>query len=758
MKKTLSLVMVVAMLLSACAFAIPASAAATAVNIEYYNALQFTTPPTIDGYISVEEWGDDGDNSIVVWASDCATVDDRTPYSRFFYNRVNATDRSEYGSFEYQVWFRYDLNNFYIGVKVTDPDIHSLKYGTTDAWNGDAVQIRVDKDGANAASYGADFVWTSDVQKPWSSAQVPDMIFGYVEIAGGFSEAWENTANKGMTSFSKNPLGVAQCVVAPAGSSYSTDTQSGITTYEVAVPWAYIFNGELTALLPVNYRPGRGDAAKGAYGRELGVSVAVLNDGNDNIAGYDAFMAWGSGICGAHQEQGSASVTGSNAVTLVEQAVNQVAGYKTYNPSSLLDAKFSQENIDAPNVFYDYLGGDINKANKVSYDKLTTITYDNGGNDLTLWGAPEYGGTIGNLGGDHGNVLDYTKADEDNVQTYIDTRDGDFEYLYPTSYTFEFDIMYTGTNSFADGYEPALYNWFGGAGGYSYQCGYFFNDNMFKIVNSNDPLDVLAKFSYDFKKDNWYNWKFQFDNESCTARLWIDDLSTEADNKESGTAGTPGYTGEWGTLVFNTSWRYFYYSAERALEEGTLLLFRQMNTQVAYDNVKIYNFASVTDVYVPDENKTPGGSANIEQSGGSNLGTDNAQKQDGVWTIPVNVAKEYLSATKLSFTVKFDSTKAKFAGVDGLNEGTYTAEEVAPGEYLITITDFAQVKALKAGDKFFDIKLESDVEDIADLGLDLTDAYTYRNTGDGMMFILIAVAVSVLGCAIIIRKRRSVQG
>ncbi len=565
-----------------------------AQNIEYYNALKFTTPPTIDGYISVEEWGTDV-APIEVSAMDCATIDDTTPYSRFFYNRIDATNMEGYEDFSYQVWFRWDFDNFYIGVKVKDPDVHSLKYGTADLWNGDSVQIRVDKGGANASTYGEEFVWTETVQKPWSSEKVPDMIFGYVEITGGFSEAWENTTNKGMTSFSNNPLGAAQCVVSPAGSDYSTDTQNGITTYEIALPWSYVFNGELSTLLDRDYRPGRGDAAKGAYGRELGVSLAVLNDGHDQNPGYDAFVSWGSGICGAHQLLGNASATGSNSVILVRDTVDQKS-WKKYDPSSLLDAKFSKENIDESGVYYDYLAGDKDKSNPVSYDELKNLSYDNK-SDQTYWGAESQLGKIGNFGDSHGNVLDFTNQNEDFVQTYLDSRDGETIYYYPTSYTFEFDILYTSTHELAEGYAPALYNWFGGPGSISYQCGYYFNDKAFKIIDNTDVdgTNPLATYAYDLKSNNWYNWKFQYDNESCTVRLWIDDLTTSADNNVSGTPGTPGYTCEWGTLIFNTSWRYFYYSSETAANEGCQMIFRQMNTNVAYDNVKIYNFATNCD-------------------------------------------------------------------------------------------------------------------------------------------------------------------
>ncbi len=582
------------MLLSCVAFALPASALATAEYIDYKQALYFETAPTIDGYISEAEWGQ---HTVFVEAWDCATVDDSQPYYNFFYNRISATNRDDYENFSYYIWLRWDLNKFYIGVKVNDPDGHSLKNGTTNTWNGDAVQTRIDKNGANAAVDGGDFYVDWDMQKPWSTNSVPDFLFGYTEIAGGFSEAWENTTNKGMTSFSNNPMGVTQCVVAPAGSDYSTDTQAGITTYEVAIPWSYIYNGEYDCLEMKQYAPGRDTATRGprgAIGKELGMSLVVLNDGADARAGWDAFMSWGSGICQAQTVEGARSCAGSNSVVLIDTPVSQASGYQTYDPTPLLDAKFTTDHLAREGVFYDYLAGDIECSTAVDYDDLDALMYNDPA-DLSVWGSSVYGGSVSNMGGDHGNVLDYRTPDYEYGNTYIDTRDGAIQYLFPTSYTFEFDIMYTGLEQVVEGYGSELYNWFGGPACYEYQCGYFFDDNAFKVVNTYDPDEVIASYSYDLKKDTWYNWKFQYDNDSCNARLWIDDLSTEADNAVSGTKGTPGYTGAWGTLVINANWRYFYYSTESVLEDGTLLIFRQMNTQLVYDNVKIYSFGSPRD-------------------------------------------------------------------------------------------------------------------------------------------------------------------
>ena len=141
MKKTLSLLLVIAMLLSAVVFAVPASALAEAADIDYVQALYFEPGkrPTIDGYISPEEWGT---ATLTVEASDCATKDDNDPYSTFLYWRTGS--REDYTGIKYDLWLRWSEDYFYIGVKVNDPDGHSLKNGSGETWNGDAVQTRID--------------------------------------------------------------------------------------------------------------------------------------------------------------------------------------------------------------------------------------------------------------------------------------------------------------------------------------------------------------------------------------------------------------------------------------------------------------------------------------------------------------------------------------------------------------------------------------------------------------------------------------
>ncbi|MDD6095336.1 MAG: hypothetical protein PUC29_06305, partial [Clostridia bacterium] len=691
MKKALSMVLLIGTLLSAVGLLpVAAGASAVAEDIDYIDALYFEEgkQPYVDGFISEEEWGK---ASFTVEASDCATKDDTSPYNRFLFWRTG--ERSDYTSMSYTVWLRWSEQYFYLGVKAYDTDGHQLRNGTTETWNGDAVQARIDKEGANAATEGEDFWVSPEHERPWGSSQVPDFLFGYVEIAGGFSEAWENTSNKGMTSFSKNPLGTALCVVAPAGSAYSTDTAKGITTYEVGIPWAYILKGDtvdgtaggeqITKLTFTKYAPGRGSKGNltGGIGREFGMSIAFLNDGTNPDPKWDSFVSWGSGVCNASQQEGAKSATGSNAVTLSDVTVKQTAGYTRYDCSPLLDATFSTENIDPPGVYYDYLAGDYFKTQKVSYEELSALTYDTDPEgDLSIWGAPEYKGHVTHIGGEHGNVLDYRNfigtdhsAAASDIQTYIDTRDGKVNHFYPTSFTFEFDICYTNTVVVQPQYETMLFNWFGGSDGWAFHCGYFFNDKMFKIVNNNNKAEVLATCGYDLKKDTWYNWKFQLDNESCTVRLWVDDLSTEEDNAES----------PWGKMIFNTCWRYFYYSSDEARNEGVLLRYRMMNVQCMYDNVKVYNFASTKDIAMPDETggEAAGGSADAVENvtGGGEISTDNVTKRDGKWYIPVMVKSEYLTATQLSFTLDYDKTKASFYALEGLDEGTYGVTETDGG-------------------------------------------------------------------------------
>lgn len=737
MKKTITWVLLAAMLLSAVALAIPVGA--ETLYIQEVQADLFTTPPTIDGYISIQEWGR---SNFTVRSGDAARISSSEPLNNaFFYWRPGyGTDQT---TMSYEVWLRWDANYFYVGVKVEDPDGHSLKGGKGNTWNGDAMQIFVDYLGANSLVGGNTYVPQMG-PTPWRyKDQVPDFLVGYPQIVGGFIEMFENKTKTGMTEYNNPAKGAAKVAVAPSGLNYSSDTTSGITTYEVAIPWNYIFYNE-TGVVTLDTQASVTDAAWGGINRELGVSMAVFN-GEPGTSGYTNYLAWGSGICGSQYDEAKQTCGGSNRVILTDNTVTPEPGYTTYNPANLERFQRDYSGMDT-GVYYDYLGGDIQRTNPLSSkDQLTTLTYDND-SDRDHWGADNYQGLTTDSGDpEHGMVLDYT--DPSITQTYIDTAlDADTQYKYPLSYTMEFDIRFQGTyagneEAGTDKYDPAVFNWFGGSTGFEYECGYYFNDGQFKIQGTDSAGKPIATANFKMELDTWYNWRFVFDNGSCTARLYINDQPI------------------FGEDVWN---RYFYYSSDEHQSDGTLMLWRMFNTKFQMDNVRIYNAegpkpnpdAPQVD---PDNPNKPGLSDTA--SGSEDLDTSNVYKDDnGYFRLPVYVTNFYKRATALSFDVTMNPDVATLDSISGLTEGTYTVEDKGDGKYLITITDFAQVRSMNVGDVFFEIVIKPASDDVqaADLGLTLKSNYKYTvATGDAMIYVALAAVVMAIGCAVVYKKRKS---
>lgn len=594
-------------------------------GIDYVEALYFENEPTIDGYVTDAEWGE---RTIEMYSEECAMGTMEPYYNSFFYWK-NQSHPSEYYPMAALVWLRWDENYFYVAAIVRDYDGHSLKHSQSETWNGDAIEFRVDSDGPNSATYGD--AYDPYIGTPWRNpSKVPAFTVGYVQIAGGFTEVFEHTTRKGLTAYSKPAFGDVKAVVAPAEDlfddkalNYHEDSISGYTTYEIAIPWKYIFELELLyqpslteaqkAPYTVDYseysaptpsRPGRPSNPgnpTGGIGRVLGMSLTVLNAAKGENT-YNAFMNWGSGVTNVQEEIAPYTCAGSNQVTLVAESVEQ-GDYAKYDPSKL-NASTANKVYDS--VFYDYLGGDLDCTNPLgNVNELTTLTYDDK-DDMDYWGSAElFQGSIIDVGGDHGNVLNYdrviiTHTDDDGKihqagidpidQFYIDTTIGYSDYgaplggQYPLSYTFEFDVMYTGLETVQEGRMSELGNIFGGSSA-EYYCGYSFADKCFVIRSFSDPTNVIARSSsFDLKKDTWYNWKFQYDNDTCTMRLLIDD-----------------------EVIFNVNNRYFYYSSDYNLENGTVLCWWFINTQMKMDNVRIYNFYDYVgnDPSDPDEPSVP---------------------------------------------------------------------------------------------------------------------------------------------------------
>lgn len=773
MKKIISLIMVISMMLSAISFLSINSMAEYLegeLGIDYVEAPYFTSAPTIDGYVSEAEWGE---RLFYANSDDAANLFFNSPYyntfvSYFWEDKYIA----EVCKHEFDGWLGWDENNFYVAVKVRDYDGHSLRFGSHETWNGDSIEFILDPQGPNS-SMGGD-PYDPAMESPWEDVTIlPDIMAGYVQVAGGFVECFDKQAQIGLTDYSRPVFGAVDVAVAPSDEgaenpiNYSEDTQMGYTTYELAVPWKYIFERDLlnvpaSQLTPEELAPYTLDYSdyhfrnnpKGGIGYEFGMSMTLHNSprGESKVK---TFMNWGCGI--ARQELWQPQTgAGSNSVVLSGTKFTPAEGYKTYDPSVLEKVSFNTSNYD--NVFYDYLGGDIYRETPVKYEDLKTLTYDDP-NDMDFWGcADRFQGSLLDVGGDHGMVLNYdkmleTKTDDSGNtrfegvdaidQFYIDTTiSDDVDFRYPISYTMEFDIMFTGNEIVQEGRDSLLMNWFGGARGYSYQCGYSFNDRKFVINENNDKMldSTFASKDYEFLKDTWYNWKFQYDNESCTVRLLIND-----------------------EVIFNVYNRYFYYSDEQWQKDGALMIFWMINTQCKYDNVKIYNFYD----YLHEDagaTITPGGNitgpSTSTESGGTDIDVNVVEKEDGTFSIPVLAKPEYKTVTTISYNFSFDTEKYEFVGVEGLDASDYTAEQKADGSYLVTIKNIAKIKAAATGDKLFELVFKAKAEGAkADgLTLKLSDTYKYTVvTSDNMLLVaLIAtVAMAAVTTVGVYKKRRT---
>lgn len=570
---------------------LPANAA-YAENIDEVEAKYFDVKPVIDGYISEAEWGE-----ATVWSRQnfATTVGDTTPYpNRFFYNLSSYDKNNLY--MQYFLWLRWDEDYFYIGAKVYDPDGHSNKNARSELWDGDALQVRIDPDGANAICYGDTF-YPEDFpneHKPWGSRSVCDLIFGYTQNAWGYKEAWNNTAgtNKSMLTINAytQTMGLVNLAIGPAGTGFSSDTVNGITTYEIAIPWKYIdysrqqgYNGH-EYYKHANFEKKNPDGSikqgpNGAIGYEYGMSAVVFNaDGTANGNSINAALTWGSGILDRqHLEDSYMTCAGSNAVTLVADKVSEDdlynANYITYNfggyNTSILRPEYDTEIDDSIHKYLTYddysdmeIFGEVSNGERVQLDD---------GNWVVQWDRAT-----------ERDEPDYETGEAPVYNTYNFLSTDGYSYdgsdvRYETvdnSFTFEFDIKVTSLETFENGYGSMLYNWFGGTSSIDYQCGYFFDEGKFKIVNTSDPSEVVAEYKYDFTLNEWHHWIFQYDDASCTLRFYFDPPMI---NGKVSPKATP---------VFNVYYRYFDYGTI----EKTYLIFRRLNAQIQLDNVQMYNF------------------------------------------------------------------------------------------------------------------------------------------------------------------------
>ena len=729
MKKLVSMLIVAVMIVATFIAAIPVSAA----SVDEVDAKYFDVKPTIDGIVSYEEWGD---STIIVDQADAATMDDNKPINnRFFYRNPAAVPGFDTTtlSMYYEMWLCWDEDYFYVAVKVKDPDGHSLKNGRNELWNGDGFQFRLDSFGSSQK----DPKYVPSERTPWSKEDVPDFCFGFVESAGGFTEAWEQNSNTGITQFLG---GTCLAEVVPAGAVYSSDSANGITTYEIAIPWGYIDGADHS------YQKYNAFLRKGGINREYGMSAVVYNaDGNSGSNKFNAGLGWGSGIIEAQQKQYSSTCAGSNAVCLSADKVseddyysatyNKGAGYvppqKSVNYPLAIDESVhvgpltydSEDDMDSYGLFID--------GERVKIDDNWVIRWDED--------FPEHSR--------------HPIADGENDTNYLSTHgtleDGsDAPYMSNGSYTMEFDIKVTDFRDFEDGYPSELYNWFGGSSTVDYMCGYNFDTGKF-FLEEYSSEKILAEAAGTFTKGEWHHWVFQYFKDNSEMRFYFD---PKMENGKVSPGAKP---------MFKMSYRYFDMPGVEKCE----LIFRRLNCQIMMDNVQFYNFVdfSKSGIITPDG----GGTVYVETDTEYDVEGTTKENEDGTVSIEVPNNDKYKedSVTAVKFTVDLKDAKdvAAFKGIKGLSEEDYTVTENEDGTITVKITNLELFKEAEENKPVFEIVFEpaagvvltgDKVKESVKVKAVVTNLSA--STGDSViLYVGIALAIlAILGTAVVIAVKR----
>ncbi len=747
MKRTLSMLIVAVMVLATFAAAIPASAVAY-LPIAEVEAPYFDVKPNIDGYVTEAEWGYPSAIADQKDVGESYYIDDsRTPAANdtntFFYRNPAATYDSANLNMSYTLWIRWDENYFYVAAKVKDPDGHSLKNGKNETWNGDAFQFRVDPEGHNASCVlGADEYDAEYDKEPWSRADICDFCFGFVESAGGFTEAWNNATNTGMTPFSGGTCDVS---VSPAGASYTSDTANGYTTYEIAVPWGYIDS------FTHSYSDYSNKTPNGAIGREYGMSAVVYNA--DGVSGGDKFnagLAWGSGIIHYQQDNCAQTCGGSNKITLSGEKVSEDGTYTGnydkpggYNPPPA-NPQYDLAIDEAFHVKLDYeKESDMDILGYVQNGEWI-VDPDNPKNHVARWDLSDETDT----GLNENNYLS-TASDIEGEQTY-DTKD--------CSYTMEYDVKVTGVENFEPGYNSALYNWFGGSSTVDYEVGYDFDLSKFTLVESNSRK-VLASDPTPFALNEWHHIVFQYFRENSEMRYYFD---PPMENGKVSPSAVP---------MFKMSYRYFDCPGKDQVE----IILRRMNCQILLDNVEFYNFVDLTQTgQRTDEHNIDGGGGNaqpikIDEEIDVAIGVE--KRDDGTFAVSIPNEDKFKAAnvTGVKFTVDLKKAEGKltYKAVEGLADGAVTATDNGDGTITIKVNDLKIFANVETGKDVMKVILEPVGADLtADqvkemVSIKATVTSLSAQTGDPVVAIaaaaLVLTAVLAAGVVLYSRKRRHID-
>ncbi len=398
MRKTISLVLVAAMLLTMMVFAPTASAVTLDENNVQIDAQYFsgtTVWTEIEGTnqygfswfdpITIKEGGDhilnlDGIIEDGEWTEKVYHIDsDYAPQSGLAYGNnslfeVPSAENTFYrwikdgnnaslapaDGLEYDVRFMWDEQYFYMAVEYLDGDgyTNSGTAASANNWDGDAIQFRLDPNGANASvggqgydasvdSYPYDpeihgeidntlnctFPWTDDETEFGGDGQekhstlgnfiVSYYTSGYTDISDASKRYFPQKVEVDVDDGNGNITTEIQTVYSPADIStygqlseedyaYATVYPHDIdprppfvldqVTYEIALPWSLIIDGGYNA----------------EAGAELGFSMVRFN-AQLGKGPFNSYLAWGSGLCGYETKEMPQVCGGSNALVLTDE-------------------------------------------------------------------------------------------------------------------------------------------------------------------------------------------------------------------------------------------------------------------------------------------------------------------------------------------------------------------------------------------------------------------------------------------------------
>lgn len=374
MKKLISSILALATMASVAVFPATAEDPAQGASNVSVEALYLSKKPTFDGVINADEWGE---KTLTVSGADAATPANPTlsktnVFAWYGYSLNEAGDAVEEEDLEvkakvtamtYDLWFRWDLEYLYIAAKVNDPDDYYLPAGRDSIWNGDALQLRVDPMGPNAyQSYkNPDYDYRTEPfdylaanvtgYTPWAyPTKICNIGFGLIK---GKPQAYD-MADNGTGNMTKkqilNDPGKLGPNVNPFKDEKNYATEFAMTVnpngdgsntnvYEIAVPFAFLDQWELGQV---------------AVGYAWGVSLVALLANEES--GFYSYLTWGSGICGAQQNDAWLRPTcgGSNAVILSNKDAidpsKTVEGLPVYEKKGNEDIEHVENVLDATSM------------------------------------------------------------------------------------------------------------------------------------------------------------------------------------------------------------------------------------------------------------------------------------------------------------------------------------------------------------------------------------------------------------------------